>query len=193
MSDIALKGQVSPPTEVHIARNRRPPPEPKFEVFSSEEIPPQKPVRKILVATNFSSASARAVEFAVDLSQEWSAELTILHVIDISAQSAEGESLPAAQLMSHLWRKGFERIGRLAFLLSGRVHAQTVVEEGLPYEVIAEKSHDFDLVIIGRARRKTHWNIFSHQTVQRVLQNAACPVIVAPERPDAQDVVLPLP
>lgn len=162
-------------------RNGRPPPDPKSEALSLEQVHPQKPVRKILVATDFSSASVRAVEFAVTLAQQWDAELTLLHVIDISAQSAQGESLPAARLMSHLWNKGFEEMGRLAFALSGKVHAQSAMEEGLPCEIIVEKSADFDLVIIGRTHGKMQWNLFSHQTVQRVLQNASCPVIVAPD------------
>lgn len=180
MSDIAIKAQESLRINVLTARNGRPPPEPTSEALSSSEVYPQETVKKILVATDFSLASARAVEFAVNLAQQWDAELTVLHVIDINAQSAGGESLPANQLMSHLWQRGFEKMGRLVFALGGRVHAQTSVEEGLPWETIAEKSAGFDLVVIGRTREKKHWNPFSHRTVERVLENAACPVIIAP-------------
>ena len=182
MSDIAMKAKESLRRDTLSARNGRPPPEPTFEALLPEPAFPQKTVRKILVATNFSPGSARAVEFAVNLAEQWDTELTLLHVIDINAQSAGGECLPAAQLMSQLWLEGFEKMGRLVFALGGRVHAQAAVQEGLPWETIAEKSADFDLVILGGTRRKAHWNLFSRQTVQRVLQNATCPVIVAPER-----------
>jgi nucleotide-binding universal stress UspA family protein len=193
MSHIEMKTQEPPVRDTPTGRDWRPPPAPTIGAFLPAQAEPQKPVRKILVATDFSQASTQAVELAVSLAQQWDAELTILHVIDINAQSAEGESLPAAQLMSRLWLKGFEGMGRLAFALSGRVHAKTVVEEGLPWEIIAERSREFDLVIIGRARKKTHWKLFSHQTVQRVLQNAACPVTVVPDRRKAEDVAPRLP
>jgi nucleotide-binding universal stress UspA family protein len=182
MSEIAMKTQESLRRIVLPPRNGRPPPQPAFAALSPDQVYPQETVKKILVATDFSRASARALEFAVNLAQQWEAELTLLHVIDINAQLAGGESLPAALLMSSLWRRGFEKMSRLVFSLGGRVPAQTAIEEGLPWETIAESSADFDLVVIGRTCGKKHWNLFSHQTVQRVLENATCPVMVAPDR-----------
>ena len=187
MSLIATKTQEPPVEETPACGNGRPPPGTDFQAPPPAQPGPGKPVRKILLATDFSSASTQAIEFAVTLAQQRDAELTVLHVIDINAQSAEGESLPAAQLMSRLWQKGFEGMQRLALALGGRVQAHTVVEEGLPWEIITEKSRDFDVVIIGRTCGKKRWKLFAHQTAQRVLQNAACPVIFAPEQRKAQN------
>ena len=170
----------SPVQDSPACLSERPPPELKPEEFSPEQPHLQKHSPKVLVPTDFSVASARAVEFAVTLAEKWGAELTLLHVIDINAQSAEAESLPAEQMMSRLWQKGVEGLARLAFVLNGRVHAKTVIEEGLPCELICEKSAGFDFLLMGKTRPKPAWKLFSRQTVQRVLQNAACPVIVAP-------------
>lgn len=98
--------------------------------------------------------------------------------------------MPAAQLMKCLWEAAFENMGRLASSLSGQLNAQTGVEEGLPCELIAERSRSFDLLVIGQAQAKPCWNWFSHQTVERVLQNAACPVIVATQQRSAAFPVL---
>ena len=134
------------------------------------------------MATDFSAASNRAVETAVSLARQCDAALTLLHVVDISAQTVAGRTMPAAELMKSLWERAFEDMSRLAYSLRGQVNAQTAMEEGLPCEVIIEKSRSFDILIIGQTRQKSRWNLFSHHTVQRVLQNAACPVIVATEK-----------
>src|SRR5438270_12582540 len=54
------------------------------------------PIRKILVATDFSPGSAKAVECAVAIANQCNAALTFLHVIDISVPA---ESETAGQLM----------------------------------------------------------------------------------------------
>src|ERR1700690_2780050 len=45
-------------------------------------------IRKILVATDFSPCSTRAVESAVALARQCGASLTLLHVIDINPPEA---------------------------------------------------------------------------------------------------------
>ena len=143
---------------------------------------PDHVVRKILVPTDFSASSARALEFAVPLARQCQAELTILHVIDINAQSAHSEYTPAADLMKGLWETGFQEMGKLAFSLDGQVDAQTAVEEGLPFEQIIEKSREVDLLVVGKPGPKPGWKLFSKRTAERVIEHAACPVIVVQDR-----------
>ena len=157
--------------------------------------PPQKwdlehrrAIRKILVPTDFSTASERAVEQAVTIAHQCDATLTILHVIDINAQAEPNHCGSAQDLMKHLWGEGTARMSQLAWSLCGRVEAQTAVQEGLPWEEISEKSRDFDLVVLGEDRGKKHWNFFSKRTAQRVLSNAACPVMLVQ---DNRSVVSP--
>jgi nucleotide-binding universal stress UspA family protein len=69
-------------------------------------------------------------------------------------------------------------MGQLAWSLCGQVEAQTAVQEGLPWEEIVERSRDFDLVLMGGSRGRKRWNLFSKHTARRVLENAACPVLV---------------
>ena len=141
---------------------------------------PDHVVRKILVPTDFSPCSARAIEFAVSLATQCQADLTILHVIDINMQSAHG--LPAAESMKQCWETGFQEMGKLAFALNGRVDAQTTVEEGLPCEQIIEKSREVDLLVVGKPGPKPGWKLFSKRTAERVIEHAACPVIVVQDR-----------
>ena len=135
-------------------------------------------VRKVLVATNFSPPSAKAVEQAAALADQCHAALTILHVIDINAQPAAGRSGRATDLMKDRWAEGAAQMRQVAESLSGRVEAQTALEEGLPWEQLVERSAEFDLLVLGRSRTKKAWKVFSRHTAQRVMDHAACPVLV---------------
>jgi nucleotide-binding universal stress UspA family protein len=135
-----------------------------------------RPLERILVPTDFSPASTRALDQAVLLANEFDARLTILHVIDICTPSKPGES--AATLMKRLWDDSFRRMAALAHSLIVRVDARTMFEEGLPWEEIAIKSRDADLVVLGETHRRSRWNFMSHRTVERVIQHAACPVLL---------------
>jgi nucleotide-binding universal stress UspA family protein len=132
-------------------------------------------VRKILVPTDFSPASAHAVTHAVALASQCNASLTVLHVVDINTQAQSGS---AQTLMKTLWEKGVTNIKDLVWSLSNRVGVQTMLEEGLPWEVIVEASHNFDLLVLGRSHSERRMNLFSQHTGQRVLENSCCPVMV---------------
>jgi nucleotide-binding universal stress UspA family protein len=138
-------------------------------------------VRRILLPTDFSPASARAVERAMAIANQCNAELTILHVVDINAQAAPGESGIAEDLMQRRWGEGSEQMGQLALSLCGQVEARTMIEQGLAWETIVEKSRDFDLVILGQNSGRSGRKLFSQHTGQRVIANAACPVMVVPD------------
>jgi nucleotide-binding universal stress UspA family protein len=137
-------------------------------------------IQKILVATDFSIASKSALHQSVALANQCQSVLTILHVIDINTQSEMGT---AEDVMSRLWTEGFTQMGQLAGQLSGQVDAQTILEQGLPCEIIVRKSLEFDLIILGQPHPKKSWNVFSKKTVQRVIENAFCPVMIV--RPEA--------
>ncbi len=125
--------------------------------------------------TDFSPASTKAVEWAVALANQCNAVLTLLHVIDINARPDSGA---AKDLMKDLWDHGSLRMSQVAWSLNGQVEAQTVLEEGLPWEIIVAKSQEFDLLVLGRKRVKKAFQLFSQHTSQRVIHKAACPVIV---------------
>jgi len=132
-------------------------------------------IRRILVPTDFSPASAEALERAKVIANQCDASLTILHVIDINASVGSGT---AEDLMRRLWSDAATQMAKLAVSLAGKVEAQTLLTEGLPSEVILEQSSEFDLVIMARDRRQRKWQLFSKHTGKRVIENSVCPVMV---------------
>lgn len=135
-------------------------------------------IRNILVPTDYSAVSDKAIQRAVIIANQCDAAITILHVIDINAQAELGT---AQNLMERLWSDASRRMANLAFSLTGQVHAKTMLTEGLPWEVITEKSGEFDLVVLAKAQRATNWSLFSKHTASRVIKNATCPVMVVRE------------
>ena len=138
---------------------------------------PSKLVQRILVPTDFSPASEEALSRAVALAHQFHAALTLLHIIDVSKQSSLGT---ADEFMQTLWAEGSAQINRVAGGLSGETEAQTMLEEGLPWEVIVEKSTDFDLLVLGQRCSRSLGKFFCANTVRRVLKDSGCPVMVVP-------------
>lgn len=118
-----------------------------------------------------------AIERALEIANEHPAALTILHVVDINTQAKAEDS---ETLMKRVWGESTSQMAQLAGRFSGRVEARTMIEEGLPWETIIDKSRDYDLVVLGKNNAKTRHAFFSQHTAQRVFEGAACPVMVVP-------------
>jgi nucleotide-binding universal stress UspA family protein len=141
-------------------------------------------IRNILVPTDFSPVSVEAVAQAAALARRYDALLTILHVIDINPPSARTHVGPAEELMRQLWTTGSAEMLRLSkSLAQQQTRTQTRIIEGLPTEVIIANSSSFDLLVINEEHARSPWKLFSRHTVRRVIEGAACPVMVVHERP----------
>jgi nucleotide-binding universal stress UspA family protein len=138
-----------------------------------EPLLPGDPVRlrKILLATDFSQHSERAVDYALSLQAEYEAELTLVHVVeefphawDMTAVTSDAaqrleEAIPAAARESGLIRS------RIRF--------------GRPYHEIVRFALEnaTDLIVLGvRGRNALNLAIFG-SVAHRVIQQAPCPVL----------------
>jgi nucleotide-binding universal stress UspA family protein len=136
-------------------------------------------IKRILVPTDFSPAAAEAIECAVSMANQFSAELTVVHVIDINRLAVSGS---ADDMMRDFWGVGSAQMCQLAEALSVKVKAEMMLVEGLPWAVIVEQSRNFDLLVLGQSPAKRGWKLFSPQTAQRVIENAACPILLVRAR-----------
>jgi nucleotide-binding universal stress UspA family protein len=165
-----------------------------FSGFTCERIDQKsgRPIRRILVPTNFSLWSARAIERAIALARQSAASLTILHVIDINPPAASRHYGTADDLMRQLWLRGTSELARLKKSIEQtQVRIQTLLVEGLPYEAIVENSSGFDLLIISEPNSRSGWNFFFKQTARRVIEQAKCPVHVVRQEPGLASLDLP--
>jgi nucleotide-binding universal stress UspA family protein len=131
---------------------------------------------EILFATDFSPASAGAAAYAISLSQEFQARLTLLHVI---AEDSAGDLVDAADLEGSAGR-----------LLRKLVPAEVelwcephfAVEHGPIAEKVLEvaKQRNADLIVLGVHRPSGFPGAATHlpmATAHKVVTHAKCPVL----------------
>ncbi|PTQ68026.1 universal stress protein [Celeribacter persicus] len=128
-------------------------------------------MNRILVASDLSSRSDRAVERAVQLAGEHGGKIILMHVID--------EDLPAA-VVSRMRQTAEEVLGVVAASEHAPDNTEIVVETGDPVRTIAEMAEaiDADLVVLGVHKPRPFWDMFSGTTMERVVRALHRPVLL---------------
>ena len=139
-------------------------------------IPGEKPdlirLHRILYCTDFSDNSEQAFDHAVSLAAEYKAELTLLHVLEGIADSADIENEMAKVIES------LEQ--RISPETRKRCTTKAVVRIGKAYQQIIELALESqtDLIIMGvRGRHALDLAVFG-STTYRVVQLGPSPVLV---------------
>ena len=139
---------------------------------------------KILYATDYSKASARALDEAVALAKQNRAELLVLHVIDAVPPYVAGEDIGGADLYMKLeettkqeaetsMKKLMEKLRKL------KVNAKSLLLRGTAHEQIvrAAKSRRANLIVIGTHGRTGLSKLFMGSVANQVVSRAPCPVL----------------
>ena len=131
-------------------------------------------MRRILVASDLSARSRRAIRRAVSLTRQFGCELIALHVVDddLPEDIAAAEHRSAATAMhEHLVEAGAED------LVSAPVVA---IRSGDPFKAIAEEADkvDADVVVMGAHRKRLLGDVFTGTTVERVMRLGSRPVLM---------------
>lgn len=128
---------------------------------------------QILVATDFSTRSNRAIRQAGLLAQPRSAQLHLVHVVDddqpedlIGMESREAERVLAEQISSMAELRG--------------VQCRSIVVTGDPFDGIlrAATAISADLIVMGTHRKQLLLDIFIGTTIERVIRKGAYPVLM---------------
>jgi nucleotide-binding universal stress UspA family protein len=142
-----------------------------------------KPLRNIMFATDFSSASRPALRRALEMAQADGAALWIVHVAAPPGPlSPDGYVLPRIyEEMDLAIRSDAQK--RLRTLL-GRarklgVRARALLLKGAPHEAIARaaRKHRADILIVGTHGRTGVARFFVGSVASRVVATAPCPVL----------------
>lgn len=138
-------------------------------------------VRRVLHATDFSRASARAFAEAVELARRERARLVVLHVLVPPSPFVAGEQ-PASWLdLQARARQHARRL--LAAVVAEAERAGVGVEgklvEGAPAEAIVRvaRRDRAGLIVIGTHGRSGLGRLFMGSVAERVLALARCPVL----------------
>jgi nucleotide-binding universal stress UspA family protein len=130
-------------------------------------------LNRILFCTDFSENSALALNYAISATEEYDAELTLLHVVEDSQNQAKSEEAIA---------KASEQLDKLIPRERSKTlktKTKTAVRIGKPYQQIIQLALEaqIDLVAMGvRGRGALDLAVFG-STTYRVLQLGPCPVL----------------
>jgi nucleotide-binding universal stress UspA family protein len=134
-------------------------------------------MKKILMATDLSARSDRALERAVALARESGANLTIVHVVDedLPASLADAQE-KAAKRAIH------EHIDRLA--AGNGPHISVEVVFGRTYVDILEMSEktETEMIILGMHREDAFKDMFRGTTVERVIRAGNVPALLVKDQ-----------
>jgi nucleotide-binding universal stress UspA family protein len=149
------------------------------------DVAPDTPVtfRHILCPTDFLASSLKACEYAISVAEEWDAQVTLVHVVEMLAAVGEAPSLddPYARLRGAAIADARRR---LSDLIPEDARAfctiDAVVVEGRAYKEILclAKQKGTDLIVMGVHGRKPLDLLFFGSTAHHVLRASTCPVLV---------------
>ena len=142
-----------------------------------------KNIKKILYATDYSKASARAFDEAVKLAKQNRAELLVVHVVEPTPYVA-GEEFAGAEIYAKLddmaKREAQSAMSKVMLRLKKlRIKAQSLLLRGSARDQIvkAAKSKKADMIVIGTHGRTGLSKLFMGSVAGSVVSTAACPVM----------------
>ncbi len=144
-------------------------------------------IRKILFATDFSPASRRAFDAALDLAKQNKAELTIFHSLVPTVLYAEAETADSlyAQIEADTRKNAETTLSRLkARADKGKIKTRTQIGKGSAAIQIlrAAKSRRVDVIVVGTQGRTGLSRLLLGSVASRVISMADRPVLTVPGR-----------
>jgi nucleotide-binding universal stress UspA family protein len=132
---------------------------------------------RILVATDFSETSDRALEHALALARTYSSRIFLTHVIPIDLMMAPELAEASREQMRQAAREGMERTAA-----SGRffgVPHEEIIEEGALWPSVEAliKKHNIDLVVVGSHGMGVVEKLLIGSSAEQIFRQACVPVL----------------
>ncbi|WP_224197574.1 universal stress protein [Nannocystis pusilla] len=144
----------------------------------------------ILLATDLSCRSDRALDRATILATEWGARLVVVHALQ---EPSGREDLPSWRRRADPRQLAWQRVQQ-DLRDADKLDVQIVVEREEPAALVLATAERFgcELLVTGAAREETLGRILLGTTVEQLLNKSAAPVLVVKRRPRGpyRDVVV---
>ena len=145
-------------------------------------------ISNILVAVDGSENSDRALDFALDLAEKFSAPVTILHVsesLEMSAVPQESAAYPSntaviAKDLRAIENEVLTKSVEHAKTVKPDVQVTAILKEGDPATQIVDTAKDggFDIIVVGNRGLSKMRERLLGSVSERVLHYAPCPIVV---------------
>lgn len=141
-------------------------------------------LKNILVPTDFSNESVKAVRYGVALSQQFEGVLWLLHVIEPAPAFAGFEGIPSVMDQEHEAAKAEAQMAEFAAKhIPPGVAVTSIVRHGSTVGEISAlaKARDLDLVLISTHGRTGFSRAVYGSMAERILHHAPCPILIVRE------------
>lgn len=146
-------------------------------------VPAMLRVENILVPTDFSPQSEKALRYAEAFARQFNARLSLLHVLEPVA-GPDFACFPLVEARDKVARTAKQRMAAWAarFGAAGII-TETLVRDGRAFHVIAEVARELgaNLIIIATHGHTGAARLLLGSTAERVVRHAPCPVLVVRE------------
>jgi universal stress protein A len=146
-------------------------------------------IQEILVPTDFPEHSNAALRYAMSIAKQFNARITLLHIIEpptacpdvayLGAASSDNITSAAEESIARMWEREKSR-GPLAW--------QSMVQEGVPYQVIVQtaKTQKTDLIIVATHGRTGLAHVLLGSTAEKVVRNVPVQIVSRHGAPSAE-------
>lgn len=141
--------------------------------------------QRILLPTDGSGATDRAIDHALELAGTYGAELHVLYVLDDASLASVSEEATA-----ELREQGTDAVDGIADRASAAdVEVETAVRKGSPHREILEYADaaDVDMVVMGTHGRSGVGRVLLGSVTERVVRAASVPVVTVRRDADGLD------
>lgn len=151
-------------------------------------------LKRILVPTDFSAFSRKALDYGCALAQQFGSELHLLHVMqDLVAMVPEpGLAFPPpGDYMQELKSSAERSLSTLPEPAAFSGAVVRAVRQGPPFLEIVRyaKDQSIDLIVLGTHGRTGLTHVLLGSVAEKVVRKAPCPVLTV--RPDEHEFVMP--
>jgi len=141
--------------------------------------------KKILVATDFSEFSDRALKDALEMAENYKSKVVLLHVIDEHLEQCAVDYCLSAEVFTELQAKSEltsrekleEEVRKISSQKNG---VEFKVRTGIPYtEILNEQQEDkADLIVLGSHGKRGYVHNMLGGVADKVARSATVPVLV---------------
>ncbi len=145
------------------------------------------PIRKILVAHDFSETAVRAMDLAIDLAGRLNASITVVHTYELGLPTVPFGIDPIPELDEPIAKAGRDTLDAIVSRAKGAgVSAiEGVIRQGAPWVEIGALADQMkaDLIVMGTHGRRGWAHAWLGSVAERVIRTAPCAVLTVRAEP----------
>ncbi len=139
-------------------------------------------VKTILVPTDFSPGSTKALDYAISLAKGLRAGLHVLHVVEnphLAVGGVQVWSVTSRELVGRLEDAAEKRMSELTLEHASGLDVERAARVGVSYAEILRYASDnsIDLIVMGTHGRGAVPHLLLGSVAERVVRRAPCPVL----------------